>query len=68
MPNMSQEAWRIAVSVIGVGAVAGILVDPVSGIFAGLATLPLAIALNWAMRRRRELIARSKETEGDVIR
>jgi hypothetical protein len=64
MPNTSQEAWRIAVSVIVVGAVAGILVDPVTGIFAGLATLPLAIALNWAMRRRRELIARSKGPEG----
>jgi uncharacterized membrane protein len=69
MPKISEEAWRgaaaIAVSVIVVGAVAGILVGPVAGIIAGLVTLPVAIALDWETRRRRELTARSKATEGD---
>jgi len=72
MPNISEEAWRgaaaIAVSAIVVGAVFGIFVDPVTGIFAGLATLPLAIALDWETRRRRELTARSKGTATDVLK
>jgi hypothetical protein len=41
------------------------LVDPVSGIIAGLATIPLAIALDWETRRRRELAFRSKANEGE---
>jgi hypothetical protein len=41
------------------------LVDPVSGIIAGLATIPLAIVLDWETRRRRELAVRSKASEGD---
>jgi hypothetical protein len=40
------------------------LVDPVSGIIAGLATIPLAIALDWETRRR-ELAFRSKANEGE---
>ena len=63
MPKISQGAWRsaaaIAVSVIVVGAVAGILVGLVAGIFAGLAMFPVAIALDWETRRRRELATRS---------
>jgi len=69
MPKISQGAWRsavaIAVSVIVVGAVAGIFVGLATGIFVGLAMLPVAIALDWETRRRRELATRSKMTEGD---
>ena len=69
MPKISQGAWRsavaIALSVIVVGAVAGIFVGLATGIFVGLAMLPVAIALDWETRRRRELATRSKMTEGD---
>jgi hypothetical protein len=51
--------------VIVVGAVAGIFVDLATGIFVGLAMLPVAIALDWETRRRREFATRSKATEGD---
>jgi hypothetical protein len=69
MPKISQSAWRsavaIAVSVIVVGAVAGIFVGLGTGIFVGLAMLPVAIALDWETRRRREFATRSKATESD---
>ena len=69
MPNISEGAWRsaaaIVVSAIVVGVVAGMLVDPVSGIIADFATIPLAIALDWETRRRRELAFRSKANEGE---
>ena len=52
-------------SAVVVGVVSGMLVDPVSGIIAGLATIPLAIVLDWETRRRRELAVRSKASEGD---
>jgi hypothetical protein len=69
MPKISQGAWRsavaIALSVIVVGAVAGIFAGLATGIFVGLAMLPVAIALDWETRRRRELATRSKTTEGD---
>jgi hypothetical protein len=69
MPKISQGAWRsavaIAVSMIVVGAVAGMVVDLATGIFVGLAMLPVAIALDWETRRRREFATRSKATEGD---
>jgi len=69
MPKISVGAWRsavaITVSVIVVGAVAGIIVGLATGIFVGLAMLPVAIALDWETRRRREFATRSKATEGD---
>jgi hypothetical protein len=69
MPKISEGAWRsavaIAVSVIVMGAVAGIFVGLATGIFVGLAMLPVAIALDWETRRRREFATRSKATEGD---
>ena len=69
MPKISQGAWRsavaIALSVIVVGAVAGIFAGLATGIFVGLAMLPVAIALDWETRRRREFATRSKATEGD---
>ena len=69
MPKISVGAWRsavaIAVSVIVVGAVAGIIVGLATGIFVGLAMLPVAIALDWETRRRREFATRSKATEVD---
>ena len=59
MPKISQEAWRsaaaIAVSALAVGAVAGTFVGLATGIFVGLAMLPVAIALDWETRRRREV-------------
>jgi hypothetical protein len=69
MPKISQGAWRsaaaIALSVIVVGTVAWILVGLAMAIFVGLAMLPVAIALDWETRRRREIATRSKATEGD---
>jgi len=69
MPNISEGAWRsaaaITICVIVVGTVAGISVGPVTGFFVGLAMLPVAIALDWETRRRREVATRSKETEGN---
>jgi hypothetical protein len=69
MPKISQGAWRsavaIAVSVIVVGTVAGIFLGLATGILVGLAMLPVAIALDWETRRRREFATRSKATEGD---
>jgi hypothetical protein len=69
MSKISQGAWRsaaaIAVSVIVVGAVAGIFVDLATGIFVALAMLPVAIALDWETRRRREFATRSNATQGD---
>jgi hypothetical protein len=69
MPDVSQGAWRsvaaIAVSVIVVGVVAGTFVGLATGIFVGLAMLPVAIALDWETRRRREFATRSKATERD---
>jgi len=69
MPKISQGAWRsaaaIALSMIVVGAVAWILVGLAMAVFVGLAMLPVAIALDWETRRRREIATRSKATEGD---
>jgi hypothetical protein len=69
MPKLSQGAWRsavaIVVSVIVAGAFAGIFVSLAMGIFFGLAMLPVAIALDWETRRRREFAIQSKATEGD---
>jgi hypothetical protein len=69
MPKMSEGFWRsvaaIAVSVIVMGAVAGMFISPVAGIFAGLVMLPIAIAVDWETRRRREIATRSRATEGD---
>ena len=69
MPKMSEGFWRsvaaISVSVIVMGAVAGLFVSPVAGIFAGLVMLPIAIAVDWETRRRREIATRSRATEGD---
>jgi len=50
----------IAVSVIAVVAVTVIVVGPYAGIIAGLVVLPVAIALDWETRRRREAATRSK--------
>ena len=59
MPKMSEGFWRsvaaITVSVIVTGAVAGIFVSPVAGIFAGLVMLPVAIVIDWETRWRREI-------------
>ena len=69
MPKMSEGFWRsvaaISVSVIVMGAVAGLFVSPVAGIFASLVMLPIAIAVDWETRRRREIATRSGATEGD---
>jgi hypothetical protein len=69
MPKISQGAWRsaiaIAISVAVVGILAGIFVGLATGIFVGLAMLPVAIALDWETRRRREFAIRSKATEAD---
>jgi len=58
MPKMSEGAWRsaaaIAVSVIAVIAVVAIVSGPYAGIIAGFVTLPVAIALDWETRQRRE--------------
>ena len=55
-----RSATAIAVSVIVVVAVTAIVVGPYAGIIAGLVALPLAIALDWETRRRREAATRSK--------
>jgi hypothetical protein len=69
MPRTSEGAWRsavaIAVSVIVVGTIATIFVGLAMGIFVGVAMLPVAIALDWETRRRREFASRSKATQGD---
>ena len=62
--KMAEGGWRsaaaIAVSVIAVVAVTVIVVGPYAGIIAGLVVLPVAIALDWETRRRREAATRSK--------
>jgi hypothetical protein len=55
-----RSAAAIAVSVIAVVAVTVIVVGPYAGIIAGLVVLPVAIALDWETRRRREAATRSK--------
>ena len=69
MPKLSEDAWRsvaaIAISAIVVGVVAGIFVGFATGIFVGLAMVPVAIALDWETRRRREIATRSKAIEVD---
>jgi hypothetical protein len=61
---MSEGGWRtaaaIAVSVIAAVAVTVIVVGPYAGIIADLVALPVAIALDWETRRRREAATRSK--------
>jgi hypothetical protein len=67
MPKMSEGFWRsvaaITASVIVMGAVAGMFVSLVAGILAGLVMLPVAIAVDWETRRRREIATRSRATE-----
>jgi len=69
MFKTSEEAWRsaaaVSLSVIVVTAVAWIFLDPARGILVGLAMLPVAIALDWETRRRREVATRSKAAEGE---
>jgi len=69
LPKMSEGAWRsaaaIAVSVIVVGAVVWMLVGIVAGVLVGLVMLPVAMALDWETRQRREAATRSKATDGE---
>ena len=62
--KMSEGGWRsaaaIAASVIAAVAVTVIVVGPYAGIIAGLVAFPVAIALDWETRRRREAATRSK--------
>lgn len=64
---MSEGAWRsaaaIAVSVIAAIAVFAIVAGPYAGILAGVVMLPVAMALDWETRRRREAATRSKAIE-----
>jgi hypothetical protein len=66
MSKMSEGFWRsvaaIAASVIVMGTVAGMFVSLVVGIFSGLVMLPIAIAVDWETRRRREIATRSSAT------
>ena len=66
MPKMSEGFWRsvaaITVSMIVMGAVAGMFVSLVAGILAGLVMLPVAIAVDWETRRRRKIATQSRET------
>jgi len=67
MPKMSEGAWRsaaaIAISVVAAIAVFAIVVGPYAGILAGVVMLPVAMALDWETRRRREAATRSKAIE-----
>jgi len=66
MPKMSEGFWRsvaaITVSMIVMGAVAGMFVSLVAGILAGLVMLPVAIAVDWETRRRRKIATQSRAT------
>jgi hypothetical protein len=55
-----RSAAAIAVSVIAVVAVTVIVVGQHAGVIAGLVALPVAIALDWETRWRREAATRSK--------